>query len=60
VQSRRHPSGDPAPSDQDLTTTAHIMRAAKVVTIPMLDHVIVTRDPSCYHLMLDRGTLPRT
>jgi DNA repair protein RadC len=36
------------------------MRAAKVLTIPMLDHVIVTRDPSRYHSMLDRGTLPRT
>jgi DNA repair protein RadC len=60
VLGHNHPSGDPAPSDQDLTTTAHIMRAAKVLTIPMLDHVIVTRDPSRYHSMLDRGTLPRT
>jgi DNA repair protein RadC len=54
-----HPSGDPTPSGEDLTTTAKIMRACDVLGIPVLDHVIVTRDPSRYHSMVDRGTLPR-
>ncbi|MGH7294714.1 MAG: JAB domain-containing protein, partial [Polyangiaceae bacterium] len=50
-----HPSGDPTPSAEDLTTTAKIMRACDVLGIPVLDHVIVTRDPSRYHSMVDRG-----
>jgi DNA repair protein RadC len=54
-----HPSGDPTPSPEDLTTTAKIMRACDVLGIPVLDHVIVTRDPGRYHSMVDRGTLPR-
>jgi DNA repair protein RadC len=54
-----HPSGDPTPSAEDLTTTAKIMRACDVLAIPVLDHVIVTRDPSRYHSMVDCRTLPR-
>jgi DNA repair protein RadC len=54
-----HPSGDPTPSPEDLTTTAKIMRACDVLGIPVLDHVIVTRDPGRYHSMVDSGTLPR-
>jgi DNA repair protein RadC len=58
IVSHNHPSNDPSPSEQDITTTAAIMRAAKMVDIPMVDHVIVTRQPLRYHSMLDRGTLP--
>ena len=58
VLGHNHPSGDPRPSVEDLTTTAHIMRAAKVRSVPVLDHVIVTRDRSRYHSMFERGTLP--
>ncbi len=58
VLGHNHPSGDPTPSPEDLTTTAHLMRAAKIVTVPIVDHVIVTRNESRYHSMLERGTLP--
>jgi DNA repair protein RadC len=34
------------------------MRAANILQIPVLDHVIVTRDPLVYHSMFVRGTLP--
>jgi len=59
ILSHNHPSGDPSPSHQDLTTTEAIARAAKTVGIPVLDHVIVTRQAGRYHSMLDRGTLPQ-
>lgn len=36
-----HPSGDPAPSRADLGITARLCRAAAVMGIPVLDHVIV-------------------
>jgi DNA repair protein RadC len=58
IVGHNHPSGDPTPSEQDITTTAAIMRAAKTVGIPVVDHVIVTRVALRYHSMLDRRTLP--
>jgi DNA repair protein RadC len=58
IVGHNHPSGDPSPSAPDITTTAAIMRAAKIVGIPLVDHVIVTRHVLRYHSMLDRGTLP--
>jgi DNA repair protein RadC len=36
-----HPSGDPAPSRADLAITARLCRAAAVMGIPVLDHVII-------------------
>ena len=34
------------------------MRAANILQIPVLDHVIVTRDALVYHSMFVQGTLP--
>ncbi|HEV2357960.1 MAG TPA: DNA repair protein RadC [bacterium] len=36
-----HPSGDPTPSRADLAVTARLCRAAAVLGIPVLDHLIV-------------------
>jgi DNA repair protein RadC len=58
VVSHNHPSGDPSPSAEDLAATASLMRAGNIIGIPILDHVIVTHDPRCYHSMHERGTLP--
>jgi DNA repair protein RadC len=58
VLGHNHPSGDPLPSADDLEATAQIMRVAHIVGIPVVDHVIVTRDPGRYHSMFERGTLP--
>jgi len=38
-----HPSGDPAPSDQDVAFTHAAADAARVLGTPLLDHVIVAR-----------------
>jgi DNA repair protein RadC len=53
-----HPSGDPTPSEEDITTTAKLMAAGKLVGIPVVDHVIVTKDSRRWHSMMARGTMP--
>jgi DNA repair protein RadC len=58
VLGHNHPSGDPAPSADDIATTAKLMAAGKVLGIPIVDHVIVTRDFRRWHSMHLRGTLP--
>jgi hypothetical protein len=50
--------GDPAPTPEDIATTEHIRLAGKILCIPVLDHLIVTRNPHRYHSMFERGTLP--
>ena len=39
-----HPSGDPAPSGEDLAVTRRMVEAGKIMDIPVLDHVIVGYD----------------
>lgn len=39
-----HPSGDPQPSKEDVAFTRAVAEAAVVVGVPLLDHVVVTRD----------------
>jgi len=36
-----HPSGDPAPSEMDITTTKRLMEAGEILGIPVLDHIII-------------------
>jgi DNA repair protein RadC len=57
VLGHNHPSGDPSPSPDDLRTTAHLRCAARLLSLDVLDHVIVTREEDRYYSMLDRGTL---
>lgn len=59
VIGHNHPSGDKNPSAEDFNFTAHLMRAANVVGIPIVDHVIVTAVPNRYHSMHIAGTMPR-
>jgi DNA repair protein RadC len=57
VLGHNHPSGDPKPSQVDLSTTAKLIKAGHILGINIVDHVIVTREAECYHSMLDAGTL---
>ncbi len=59
VLGHNHPSGDPSPSADDITTTEKIVRAGAVLGITVVDHIIVTREPRRYHSMCDRGILPK-
>jgi DNA repair protein RadC len=39
-----HPSGDPAPSPDDVELTKRLIRAAEIIGIPILDHIIVAEN----------------
>jgi len=51
-----HPSGDPTPSAEDVTFTASVAAAGRVVSTPLLDHVVVAR--ASYASMLDLDLIP--
>lgn len=50
-----HPSGDPAPSREDVALTCALVRAGDALELPLLDHVIVGREGS--FSFLDAGLL---
>jgi DNA repair protein RadC len=50
-----HPSGDPAPSAEDIAFTQTVERAAAVVGTPLLDHVVIARRRAAS--MLELGML---
>ena len=39
-----HPSGDPNPSEDDLTITKQLIESGKILGIEVVDHVIVSKD----------------
>jgi DNA repair protein RadC len=41
VVAHNHPSGDPEPSSEDLEVTRRLLRAGRLVGIPLLDHVVL-------------------
>ncbi len=41
ILAHNHPSGDPAPSREDRNLTESIKKAAKLMEVPMLDHIII-------------------
>ncbi len=43
IVSHNHPSHDPRPSLEDQRVTRQIQRAGKLLCIPLLDHIIVTK-----------------
>ena len=36
-----HPSGDPSPSHEDISVTQRLVRAGKIMDVPVLDHIIL-------------------
>lgn len=36
-----HPSGDPSPSREDILVTERLVKAGKIMDIPVLDHIII-------------------
>ena len=36
-----HPSGDPAPSTEDINVTFHLIKSGKILDIEILDHIII-------------------
>jgi len=50
-----HPSGNPAPSDEDKRVTKHLKSACEMVGINVLDHIIVGSDG--YYSFADSGLI---
>ncbi|XXY54854.1 JAB domain-containing protein [Sorangium sp. So ce269] len=48
-----HPSGDPMPSPEDIALTAAMKRAADLVSIPLVDHIIIGGRGGGFSSMLD-------
>jgi DNA repair protein RadC len=51
-----HPSGDPAPSADDIALTGRLERAGQLLGVHVLDHVIIAGEG--YFSFLDAGLLP--
>ena len=46
VLAHNHPSGDPKPSQDDISTTQSLHKAASIIGIDLIDHIIVGRGRS--------------
>jgi len=44
ILAHNHPSGDPEPSEDDLTITKRLVEAGKIMGIEISDHIIVVKD----------------
>lgn len=51
-----HPSGRAEPSEEDIATTDILLKASKLVGIPILDHIII--DCNSYYSFMEHGLLP--
>jgi DNA repair protein RadC len=43
VVAHNHPSGDPTPSEQDISLTQQLVAAGQLLGIPLRDHIILTK-----------------
>lgn len=43
ILAHNHPSGDPEPSEEDLTITKRLVQVGEIVGIAVLDHVIIAK-----------------
>lgn len=50
-----HPSGDPEPSREDISTTGKLVKAGKLLDIPVIDHIIIGDDS--YVSLKEKGLL---
>jgi DNA repair protein RadC len=58
ILAHNHPSGNPDPSDADVKVTIEVVAAAQLVNIDVLDHLVVTDDPSRFTSLREtRGQL---
>jgi DNA repair protein RadC len=44
IVAHNHPSGDPAPSRQDIATTQQLVAAGQILGVKLLDHIIVAEE----------------
>ena len=51
-----HPSGDPVPSEEDVTMTLRIWEVGEMMGLPLLDHIVM--GDRCYYSFKERGIYP--
>ena len=57
IIAHNHPSGDPAPSTEDIQLTKRLCEGGELLGIRVLDHVIVGDGTNRYYSFADEGTL---
>lgn len=55
IVAHNHPSGDPTPSPEDITTTRRLQEVGELLDIPLLDHLIIGADT--FVSLKERGVL---
>ena len=55
IVAHNHPSGNPEPSQEDISITRQLVETGKVIGIPVFDHVIITND--AFISFAERGLL---
>ena len=55
-----HPSGDVAPSQDDIMTTRKVIEAGKILGIPCMDHIIIGGGSGSYFSMREEKTVDFT
>lgn len=55
IVAHNHPSGNPKPSESDITLTKKIKEAGKLLDISLLDHLIIAHDK--YYSFADEGII---
>lgn len=56
IVAHNHPSGQLEPSDEDRSMTRRLMEAGEIIGIPILDHIVFTRNG--YVSFKDLGLIP--
>ncbi len=56
IAGHNHPSGDPAPSRDDIAVTERLKKAGEILGIAVLDHVIIGNDGQ-YASLKEKGIL---
>jgi DNA repair protein RadC len=57
VVAHNHPSGDPTPSEQDVTMTKKLAEAGMYIDCPIIDHIIIGEGERYYSFVESRGSL---
>ncbi len=58
ILAHNHPSGDPAPSDEDLQITKRLCEVGKIVGIRCLDHIVIGNGR--YFSFADQGLISKS